>query len=241
MRTGILTLAAVLGGTMVANAQMDIGAKLGLNYNIWSAAEGDQFPSGGDKPESESGIGFHVGGYMNIPFSDMLGFRTEVLFSTRGVKENIDEVETGSVLGVEYSAKTTGEAKVRASYLEVPLLLNITPSEAFSVHVGPVVALRMGWQIEADQTTSTTINGQTSSQSTSYSSTEDKGIRGTDIGLAAGLVYGLESGLNFGLRFTRSLTTINDETSDGVLGSSDFVKYNQNILQVSVGYTFLKH
>lgn len=240
MKQVLLSFAA-LALSSGAMAQVSIGAKAGVNYNIWSVAEGDQFPTGADKPESSSGIGFHLGGYMEYAFSDNLAFRPELLFSTHGVKDDLDETYTETdIFGNSYTVSTTGESKVNASYLEVPLLLAYKPSEAFGIHFGPVVAFRMGFGQESEGTSSTTIGGQTTSTSFSSDTSEDTGVQGLDFGLAAGFAYELESGLNFGFRYCRSLTTTNDDSENGVLGSTDFIKINQNVLQVSVGYTFMK-
>ena len=241
MNKVLLSIAAVAlaGSTM---AQVNIGAKAGLNYNIWSVSEGDQFPAGADKPESSSGIGFHLGGYMEYAFSDNLAFRPELLFSTHGVKDDLDETFTETdIFGNSYTVSTTGESKVNVSYIEVPLLLAYKPSEAFGIHFGPVVAFRMGFGQESEGTSSTTIGGQTTSSSFSIDTTEDTGVQSLDFGLAAGFAYELESGLNFGFRYCRSLSTTNDGTDNGVLGSTDNVKINQNVMQVSIGYTFMKN
>ncbi|MBL8000452.1 MAG: PorT family protein [Flavobacteriales bacterium] len=241
MRKVLLTAAVALtaGATM---AQMNIGAKAGLNYNIWGVAEGDQFPSGAEKPDSESGIGFHLGGYAEIGLSDNLAFRPELLYSARGVKSDVDETETFAdpLLGT-YTITTKGEDVIKAGYLEVPLLLAYKPSDAFGIHFGPVLGFRMGWNYSSEGTASTNLNGQVSEQTYSIDSSDDTGVNGLDLGLAAGFAYELESGLNFGLRYARSLTTTNDDSQNGALGSTDFVKVNQNIFQLSLGYTFMKN
>ncbi|MBX2980527.1 MAG: PorT family protein [Flavobacteriales bacterium] len=231
--------------TSAAFAQVDIGAKAGLNYNTLGAAKGSQYPAGIDDPEGENGIGFHLGGYLHIPFSDKVGFRPEVLFSTRNVKDNVNETESLNVGQAQITVATTGDAKLNVSYIDVPLLLAITPTEGFGIHVGPVVGLRMGFKNEFDitQATTTTVNGQSSVDTERFTGTSsnDTGVRGLDLGLALGLGYEMESGLNFGVRFSRSLTSLNDDSLNGALGSTNFVKYNYNVLQVSVGYTFIKN
>jgi len=241
MKKVILTVAAtaLVGSAM---AQVSIGAKAGLNYNIWSVAEGDQFPSGADKPDSESGIGFHLGGYMEVPISDNLAFRPELLYSAHGIKSDDDESYTETdIFGNQYTVTNTGETTIKAGYLEVPLLLAYKPSDALGIHFGPVVAFRMGFNAASEGTSTTTIGGQTTSTSYSSDSSTDTGVNGLDFGLAAGLAYELESGLNFGFRYCRSLTTTNDDSDNGVLGSTDFIKIHQNIMQVSIGYTFMKN
>jgi hypothetical protein len=136
--------------------------------------------------------------------------------------------------------KTTSEGKFSAGYLEVPLLLAITPSEGLGIHVGPVVGLRMGWNMTSEGTVTTTVNGESSTADFDFESDDDDGINSLDFGAALGLGYELESGLNFGFRYVRSLTTLNDDSEDGVFGSKEVLKINQNMLQVSIGFTFVK-
>lgn len=244
MRASLVLLTASL---WIANAtaQVDIGAKAGLNYNIWSAAKGSQYPPGFDDPESSNGVGFHLGAYFNIGISDKVAFRPEVLFSTRGVKETEDETDTFTIGNAQITERTNGDGKIKASYIEVPLLLAIMPAEGFGIHVGPVAALRMGWNFEYDYTitTTTTIGGDSEVETLRLagSSATDTGVRGLDLGLALGFAYEFENGLNLGFRYTRGLTTVNDNKQNGVLGPTDFVKYNQNIIQLSVGFTFVKN
>lgn len=87
-------------------------------------------------------------------------------------------------------------------------------------------------------TTTTTTGGQSTTTTTSVSGDSDskEGLRGMELGAVLGVVYELESGLNFGLRYWRGLSTLNEETDFGPVS----VKTNANVLQVSVGYTFIK-
>lgn len=211
---------ALAGSTM---AQVNIGAKAGVNYNIWTQKDVD----------ASNGIGFHLGGYAQVPISDKLSFQPELLYSARGVKENLDETLTYTdAFGDQVTERSEGEAKVSIGYLEVPLLLAIQAGEGFNIHVGPVLALRMGYNSSVDYTQTTTVNGSTSTTSVSGESSDDTGVAGFDFGAAVGLNYELESGLNFGLRYIRGFSSIAEDAVDPV---------NYNGLQVSLGYTFLKN
>jgi hypothetical protein len=93
----------------------------------------------------------------------------------------------------------------------------------------------MGAKYTSDGTSTVTIGSSTTSSSYSVEvsgSDAKEGLRGTEIGLCVGGAYETEGGLNFGLRYWRGVTTINEET--------DFVKQYTNLIQLSVGYTFLK-
>jgi hypothetical protein len=222
MKKSLLTcIAMALFG--VTHAQVDLGAKLGLNYNIWTQADVD--PS--------NGIGFHLGGYVRVPISDKLAFQPELLYSARGVKETVDETftYTDPFLG-QVTEKEDGEVKVGVGYLEVPLLLSIKAAEGFNVHVGPVLALRLGYNLSLDYTSTTTVGGSTTTTEVSGESSDDEGVSSFDFGMAAGFAYELESGLNFGLRYVRGFSSIIEDADDPV---------NYNGFQVSIGYTFIKN
>ncbi|MCB0771604.1 MAG: PorT family protein [Flavobacteriales bacterium] len=212
-----------LGLSVLTYGQVDIGAKAGLNYNIWTLKDAD--PS--------NGIGFHLGAYGRIPFSDMLAFQPELLFTTRGVKESIDEtVSYTNAFMQMVMERTEGDATVKVSYIEVPLLLDIMASEGFHVHVGPVLALRMGYNSSLDYTETQTVAGTTTTSTFSGESSDDTGIAGFDFAAAAGLNYEMESGFNLGLRYLRGFTSIAENSADPLI---------YNGIQFSLGFTFIKN
>lgn len=233
MKKYILVLGLATLGT-AANAQTMAGGKLGLNYNIYSSKAGDDAPDGTES-ESNSGIGFHVGGYFQYNFSDNIGIRPELLFSTRSTKSDLDDETSFTVGSITTTTKTTGETTSSLSYIEIPLLLAIGAGDNLDIHVGPGFGLLMGakYKSEGDQTTSVTgLPDQTTSFDNEVSGEDAKeGLRGTEIGLCIGGVYNLESGLNFGLRYWRGLNTLNEDT--------DLYKTTANVIQLSIGWNFM--
>jgi hypothetical protein len=206
-----------------AIAQTDVGAKLGLNYNTWTVPDEDNV----------SGIGLHLGVYLNIGISDNIYFRPELLYSDRGVKETIDETFSYNdpFLG-QVTEREEGSFRLSLGYLEAPMLLGFKVNDNFHLHVGPVLGLRMGYKSSFDYTERVTVNGNTTTTTVEGSSKDDEGVSSFDFGAAIGLAYELDGGLNFGLRFTRGFTTIYSDAIDPIV---------HNVFQFSVGYTFVKN
>jgi hypothetical protein len=122
-----------------ANAQLQFGAKAGLNYSILS------FNFDGEKPEgfeNPTGIGYHVGGYLKKSFSDKIGLRPELMLSMRTTSDSED--------GVKWKDTYT--------YIDIPVLLDYNLSEKLSFQVGPQFSILGGnkYKVTADGKTDTT-------------------------------------------------------------------------------------
>lgn len=189
----------VFGGTVAAQ-ETSFGAKAGVNLaNL----------TGDDVGDTDMKIGLHLGGYANIMFSDLLGLSPELLFSTQGAKS-----ETETTIPFFGTIKAKGNLKL--TYINVPLLLKVVPTEGFNIHVGPQIGFLLSAKSELE------VNGESSDEDVKDS------FKSTDFGLAAGAGYELPSGLNFGLRYNTSLGSIYDGDGDG----------KNSVIQVSAGYTF---
>ncbi|HEX2617714.1 MAG TPA: porin family protein [Flavobacteriales bacterium] len=229
-----------LAATSLSFGQLSIGAKAGLNYTIESVSID---PEPDEKPDNGSGIGFHVGGFLQYNFSDMLGIRPELLYSMRGFQADETTTTVFAIGNQVTTVKNTAENKSSYSYIEVPILLSIQPSEAFSIHVGPGFGLLMGGKVKSEGTMETTVvdGGDVTTSTSSFSveasgSNVTDGLRKLEIAAVIGLGYQLESGLGFNLRYWRGLNSINEDTD---LGGTE-VKYNTNLFQFSVCYAFIK-
>lgn len=210
---------AVIG---TANAQeTTFGAKAGLNLaNI----------TGDDVEDADMRLGFAVGGYADIMFSDNFGFSPELLFSLQGSSsEQTTEVfdDLGNVVGSEKQDFT-----LNLTYINIPLLAKWKPTDGLNLHVGPQIGLLLGATNKVDPEP----DGFDDDASDFYKS--------LDIGLAVGAGYELESGLNFGVRYATSLGSIAEpiETIDTQTGAKteEDQDIKNSVIMVSVGYTFGK-
>jgi hypothetical protein len=101
-----------------AEERIRIGAKAGLNLSNVYDSKGQQF-------NADAKFGFAAGGFVSIPFGKLIGFQPELLLSQKGFQG------TGSLLGSSYSFTRT------TTYLDLPLLFAVRPSEFITFLVGP--------------------------------------------------------------------------------------------------------
>ncbi|MCD9018356.1 porin family protein [Parachryseolinea silvisoli] len=127
MKKLFLTVAAVALCTATLFAQISIGAKAGVNLaNV----------NGDDVDEADMRIGFHVGGYLNVAFSDALSLQPELLFNSVGYKTSEE------IAGDDYDVTTN------LNYLSIPVNLMYSFG-AFNVHAGPQLGLLMSAKLKS--------------------------------------------------------------------------------------------
>ena len=95
-----------------------IGLKAGANFSNVYDTQGDQFAADGK-------LGFAGGVFLEVPLSDYLGIRPEILYSQKGFKA------TGQYLSVPYTFTRSSD------YIDVPVLITLKPVPMFSINVGP--------------------------------------------------------------------------------------------------------
>ncbi|MBK9508429.1 MAG: PorT family protein [Cytophagaceae bacterium] len=98
--------------------KFNIGVKGGLNYS-------NNYDSKGDKFTADTKVGFAAGGFISIPFTQLLGFQVEAMYSQKGYKE------VGEYLGSVYTLTRTTD------YLDIPLLVAIKPAKYLTIFAGP--------------------------------------------------------------------------------------------------------
>ena len=98
--------------------KFQFGLKAGLNYSNVYDEKGDEF-------NANAKFGLAAGAYMNIPMGKYLGIHPGVLVSQKGFQA------TGMILGSRYDFTRT------TTYIDVPLLFALKPSEFFTLVAGP--------------------------------------------------------------------------------------------------------
>ena len=93
------------------NAQVKFGAKAGLNISSLN----------GDVEGVKSLVGFHVGGFAQVPLAAKFTFQPEVVYSAQGAKED------------------GGDGKINLGYINVPLMFKYAIAEKFNVEAGPQI------------------------------------------------------------------------------------------------------
>ncbi|MBL7964022.1 MAG: PorT family protein [Flavobacteriales bacterium] len=225
----VLPLLTLLGMSITAQAQLDLGGKAGLNYHFQSTALGDKAPAGSSEPEAMDGLGFHVGAFAQFGLSDKIFLRPELLYSTRTGTEKV--YSSLEVLGI--TTVLDYESKGTLSYLELPVMLGFRLSDKVSLLAGPALGFLMNNKVVVSGTTSVTTGGQTVTTSLDETTNSTDGLNTTEVAGVVGLGYRADNGLDIGLRYWRGFTTLEENT--------DLSKTYQNMLQFSVGYAFLRN
>lgn len=202
MKKLILSAMAVFAFGYVSAQEVSFGAKAGLNIANLS----------GDIEDTESLMGFHVGAFAEIQFSERFSFQPELLYSMQGAKT--EESEMGATM----------ESKLKLGYLNVPLMFKFYAAESFFIEAGPQVGFLM----------SAKADWEMSGGGVNLSGDEDvkDEYKSIDVGLNFGLGYNFTENLSVGARYNLGLSNIAD-----VEDSDDF-KMNNSVIQVSVGYRF---
>ena len=187
---------------MDARQELKVGIKAGMNYSNVYSEKGQDFVADGK-------VGFAGGVFVSIPLTDLIGIQPELMYSEKGFKSQ------GKILGVPYEGKTT------LTYLDLPIHLQIKPTENISILAGPQFSYLMSSKTKYD------LGGMSSSQQQDL---DDNNNRAT-LGLSAGIDFTVESFL-ISARGSWDLSKVNKDNS-----TSD-INYKNQLFQVTLGYRF---
>ncbi|SHI96763.1 Outer membrane protein beta-barrel domain-containing protein [Mesonia phycicola] len=207
----LLLIAAVafLGISSVKAQEIEFGVKGGLNVATLGGDASDDY-------DLDSRVGFHVGGFVEIPLSEKITFQPELLYSMQGAQLNL--VYTDGLNSV------SSEAKLKLDYINVPFMFKYEVVDNLAVEVGP----QIGFLINAKGEVEASVSGE----SGSYSDEIDVKDQYSTIDFAAnlGVSYEFDMGLFAGARYNFGLIDIEEE-------SDDYSEIN-NVFQLSIGYKF---
>lgn len=119
--TALFATTALFSTAQDNRDEFKFALKGGLTLSNVYDSEGEEF-------DSDAKVGYTAGLGLEIPIGSLLGFHPEVLITQKGFKG------TGSLLLSKYSYSRT------TTYLEVPLLFALKPTESFSIVAGPQFA-----------------------------------------------------------------------------------------------------
>lgn len=111
-------------------------------------------------------IGFHVGAFATIMFTENMGLQPEILYSVQG--SEIDE--------------DGADATFNVNYLTVPVLFRYNINEMIHLHAGPQIGFLMKAEVEAD--------GDTEDFDDYFTGTDIAGAVGGGVDLPMGLGFG---------------------------------------------------
>lgn len=180
--------------------KLSAGIKAGLNIsNVWDS-EGQDF-------QADPKAGFAGGVFGSVPIGKYLGLQPEVLLSQKGFRGS------GTLLGSSYSfARTT-------TYIDVPLQIQIKPSEFVTIVAGPQYSFLM------HQKNTFTVGSNTIFQEDEI---ENENIRKNIFGAVGGLDVNISHIVISG-RMGWDLLNNNGD------GTSDTPRYKNRWIQFTVG------
>lgn len=203
MKKIVLSLLAVAAMGLSANAQQVVkfGPKAGVNLSNLS---------GGDADNLDMKVGFHVGVFAEIFFTDKFALQPELLYSTQGAK--------GEILGGDFEAKY--------DFINIPIMAKYYVIDNLAVEAGPYVGFLMKAENE--------LSGSTSS----FSGDVKDEMKSVDFGLGFGASYSLDNGFFAGARYSLGLSKIGEKNDAAALSMGLGEDIKNNVIQISVGYKF---
>jgi hypothetical protein len=208
MKKNILLIAEVLVFGLSNAQEAKFGLKGGLNIS--------NFTGDTEGADLKSRIGFNVGGFVAIKFSEKFTLQPEVLYSTQGA--DFDNVGA-EVDGFGY---VTGNVKFKLAYINVPVMFKYYAAEKFNIEVGP----QIGFLTSAKTATKLDGFGQTVEQDIKDS------FETIDFGLNFGAGYDFTEHFSAGARYNLGLSNI-AKTEAG-----DDTKLHNSVFSLSIGYKF---
>ena len=191
-------------GTFENRERFQIGLKAGASISNVYDTRGDQF-------QANAKVGFTGGIYFAIPLGKYIGLQPEVLITQKGFRGS------GSLLGYNYDFKRT------TTFLEIPLLFAIKPSEFLTIVVGPQYAFLLH---QRDQFTNSFI---TVEQEQEF---KQDNIRKNIFGFVGGVDINIK---NFVIGGRIGIDAINNRGN----GTSNTPRYKNLWGQITFGYKFL--
>lgn len=219
-RNAILVLMGILlsGGLY---AQVRFGIRAGANFSKWA---GDDLQVIEDLLEKTDGYvvtkgktGFHLGGYVDIPISDVFSFEPGLQYSKKGYSIQGDlQIPVLKILALNAGAR------VQSHYIDMPLYLKAYPVKGFTVFAGPQVSYLVR----------STLNAKLGVLGISifnrgFGITER--FNRVDMGLSGGAGYQFDNGLNIQAGYDYGLSKLDK--------NDNYDAYNR-VVKVSLGYTF---
>ena len=226
-KISFLVLASFVMNSLFAQ-EVKFGVKAGVNIAGMSDVEMSFLDVSQTALKNDGmAIGYHIGVFTNISFSDFIGFQPELLFSMQGGKHKLTGVDIVDYGGTPYFADGV-KISYQFGYISLPLLLEIKPVTNLGILVGPQV----GYNVTRKATAS--IDGIKETISGSDFDNDFFELKKIDVGATIGLQYTIAEHLQIGARYYQGLTDGFSSSEDGFCLKG----LKNNVFQVSMGYVF---
>ncbi len=175
-----LTLSLIGLNTKAQTMDAKFGIKAGGNMTMMG-----KYDVAGTEYTSKYVPGWQAGFFLDLPLSEKLSFMPEVLYSKKGGK-----VE-GTLAG------NSGEIRLNAGYIDVPVMLSFNATPEFSLQLGAQASFLM------DQTTKIYVNDNLTT-----TVTDKDNFRSSIAGGIVGLGYKITPKVNLNARYTMDFQPI---------------------------------
>lgn len=209
MKKTILAVAC-LATFLVSNAQenkskITFGAKAGLNL---SSASIDR----GYDSDVSSLTGIHIGGFANYKFDEKFAVQAELLYSTQGYNEYLND---GGYIFDE---------KVMLNYINLPILFQYTFVPKFHIEAGPQIDFLLSGKFDGN------YYDPMFDENTTKNNVDIKDyLKSVTFGISVGAGYDITSKLTATVRYHLGLSDADDVSE---------TKIKNRNLQIGLGYSF---
>lgn len=207
--------------TTGAKAQVSFGIRAGANYSKWQGESLQLVEDLVDKTDgyvvTKGTIGYHVGGYVNIPISRGISFEPGLNYTKKGYGIKGDfQISALKMLGINIGAQ------VMQHYIDMPLLVKVNVYKGLNVYAGPQVSYLVR----------STLNAKAGALGISFF---NRGFGITerfnkfDLGLTGGIGYHFNNGLNIQAGYDYGLSKLDK--------NHNFDIHNR-VVKLSLGFGF---
>jgi hypothetical protein len=236
----IILSAAALFAFGFANAQdLKFGAKAGVNFANLST----NYSSLDETSENTMKIGFHVGGLVEIKFSEKFALQPELLYSAQGTTTESSSNDFGF-------GSSSSESKLSLGYINVPIMVKFYPIEKLFIEAGPQVGFLISAKEKSEGTTTITYTngeGMEVTETESFDTETDMKdfYKSIDFGINFGVGYEFTENLFANVRYNLGLSNIAEEPE--IDGFDEFEEFDaffeafdekNRVIQLSIGYKF---
>ncbi|MBX2924606.1 MAG: PorT family protein [Chitinophagaceae bacterium] len=172
-------------------AQLTYGVKAGINLTKFS---------GSDAGDNDFLLGFAGGGLVNYKVADAVSVQAELLYSLEGSSSKEEDYK----------------AKLKAGYVNIPVLVQYNHTSGFYAETGPQIGIL------------TSAKASISADGDSYSSSVKDQFKGINFSWGLGAGYKLSNGLGIGARYNFGIPSI--AKNDGKIKLGGF--------HIGLSYTF---
>lgn len=213
LRSGLLLFAMAVSSTSFAQdgtSSTSTDTRENFKFGVKAGINlSNVYDEEGDDFVADSKVGFAGGAFVSIPLGTFVGIQPEVMFSQKGFK-----FESNGLLGDNKFTRTT-------SHLDIPVHLQIKPIESLSILVGPQFSYLLNTKNE--------FNGYSAEQEQEIN---DENYKKGVIGLSAGVDFNIDNFI-LSARAAWDLSKTNED------GEESSLRYKNQVIQFTVGYTFL--